>query len=178
MYKVELKFKCEDLNALLNKDLHLPPYVYHLPEGLKTTDVKFPSKVGPWGICWVGTNGTQTQGSLILFPQASYTRKAIKSRMVCYYHANGFTHNEAKALSKIKVKNYHEKDLLVQIKQIESTDVFTAFSPYIYQDEPLTVLDLEKLRDSLTGLLEGRDDNKRLRNLVDIFRGLLCPKQP
>lgn len=178
MHKVELQFKCEDLNILLNKDLHLPPYVYHLPEGLKTTDIKFPSKVGPWGICWVGTNGTQTQGSLILVPQASYARKAIKSRMVCYYHANGFTHNEAKALSEIYIKNYHEKDLLAQIKQIESMGVFAAFRPYIYQTEPLTGPDLEKLRGSLTGLLEGRDDNKRLHQLVDIFRGLLCPKQP
>lgn len=173
MHKVELQFKCEDLNILLNKDLHLPPYVYHLPEGLKTTDIKFPACVGPWGLRWVGTNGSVHKGYLTIYPKNSKSREMFKSRMIRYYHANGFTHNEAKSLSEIDIKNYHEKDLLIQIKQIESMEVFTVFRPYIYQVEPITALHLETLRESLIGLLEGRDDNKRLRQLVDIFRNLL-----
>lgn len=177
MYKLHLSFTYEQLNEIITKDSSEPPYAYQLPEGLSITDIRYPSRVGPWGLEWVGTKGSNDRGWLILRPMNSFTRVLMKEYLFRYYKANGFDHNEAKSLSVVKVRDFHNKEVLDQIKQISSFSVYEAFKPYIYKDNVLTLMELETLRNDLADCFTGCTNNERLRGIVQTFRNLLCPKQ-
>ena len=170
---VHLKITTRLIDEVISTNLDSPPYLFHLSEGQDIRDIHYPKRIGGWALHWVNTKGKTTQGSIVLVPNNQTTRRIHQQRLCNYYKTFGFDNVHAMLLSKVQVKHYHKRELILQLKQIFEGNLPQHLAGYLDRHERPTSDELIHSCEVFEKALGEAITVNRMILIIDIYKQLV-----